>query len=47
MTVPDKRVRRSSEEVHRLILDAATSLFAAQGLAATSTRDIAAKAGVA
>ena len=42
-----RRARRSTTEVHRLILEAATDLFARQGVAATSTRDIARAADVA
>src|SRR5688500_18000139 len=41
------RPRRSSATVHKLILDAATSLFAEQGFVTTTTRDIARRAGVA
>jgi AcrR family transcriptional regulator len=41
------RVRRSSAEVRRLILDAAQGLFAANGFRGTSTREIAQTAGVA
>jgi AcrR family transcriptional regulator len=40
------RVRRSGEEVRSLILDAARSQFADFGYHGTTTRDIAAKAGV-
>jgi AcrR family transcriptional regulator len=39
--------RRRPDEVHRLILDSATALFSEHGLAGTSMRDIANKAGVA
>jgi AcrR family transcriptional regulator len=38
--------RRGPEEVRRLLLEAARSLFAARGYAGTSTRDIAVTAGV-
>jgi len=38
--------RRSPEEVHRLILDAARDLFATRGYAGTSMRDVAERAGV-
>jgi AcrR family transcriptional regulator len=38
--------RRGPDEVRRLLLDAARSLFAAKGYAGTPTRDIAVKAGV-
>src|SRR5437764_15254614 len=38
--------RRGPEEVRRLLLDAARSLFAAKGYAGASTRDIALTAGV-
>lgn len=38
--------RRGPEEVRRLLLEAARSLFAAKGYAGTSTRDIALTAGV-
>jgi AcrR family transcriptional regulator len=38
--------RRGPDEVRRLLLDAARSLFAAKGYAGTATRDIAVKAGV-
>jgi AcrR family transcriptional regulator len=41
------RVRRSSDEVRRLILDASQQLFAANGFRGTSTREIAETAGVA
>src|SRR5258706_15293189 len=41
------RVRRTSAEVRRLILDAAQALFAANGFRGTSTREIAQTAGVA
>jgi AcrR family transcriptional regulator len=40
------RARRSPREVDRLILDAARSLFASRGYAGTTTREIAARAGV-
>jgi AcrR family transcriptional regulator len=39
--------RRTTDEVRRLILDAAAELFGAQGYARTSHREIAAKAGTA
>jgi AcrR family transcriptional regulator len=38
--------RRAPDEVRRLLLEAARSLFAAKGYAGASTRDIALKAGV-
>jgi AcrR family transcriptional regulator len=38
--------RRAPDEVRRLLLEAARSLFAAKGFAGASTRDIALKAGV-
>jgi len=38
--------RRAPDEVRRLLLEAARSLFAARGYAGASTRDIALKAGV-
>ena len=38
--------RRAPEEVRRLLLESARSLFAAKGYAGASTRDIAVKAGV-
>ncbi|MGH9037909.1 MAG: TetR/AcrR family transcriptional regulator [Acidimicrobiia bacterium] len=38
--------RRSSAEVRRLLLEAAQELFAAKGYAATTTREIAERAGV-
>lgn len=40
------RSRRSRHEVHRLILDAARTLFSEKGYAGTSTREIAERAGV-
>jgi AcrR family transcriptional regulator len=40
------RTRRSPQELERLILDAARHLFAAQGYAGTTTREVAARAGV-
>jgi AcrR family transcriptional regulator len=40
------RVRRSPEEVDRLVCSAARSLFASSGYASTTTREIAARAGV-
>lgn len=42
-----RRVRRTSGEVRRLILEAAQGLFAANGFRGTSTREIAETAGVA
>lgn len=42
----EMRTRRSPQELERLILDAARHLFAAQGYAGTTTREIAARAGV-
>ncbi|MGV0050626.1 TetR/AcrR family transcriptional regulator [Mycobacterium colombiense] len=42
----DIRSRRSSEEVRKLILDAARKLFRSNGFDATSTREISAEAGV-
>jgi AcrR family transcriptional regulator len=45
-TVRSLRARRSADEVEQLILDAARGLFASQGYAGTSTREIAARAGV-
>ncbi|MGV0044976.1 TetR/AcrR family transcriptional regulator [Mycobacterium colombiense] len=44
--MPDIRSRRSSEEVRKLILDAARKLFHSNGFDATSTREISAEAGV-
>ena len=41
-----RRVRRSSDHVRGLMLDAARELFAEKGLAGTRTRDIAQRAGV-
>src|SRR5207247_1289908 len=41
-----RRLRRSSEEVRRLMLEAARELFAENGFAGTRTRDIAERAGV-
>ncbi|MGH7805141.1 MAG: TetR/AcrR family transcriptional regulator [Candidatus Binatia bacterium] len=41
------RSRRASSEVHGLILDAARTTFAEKGYARTTTREIAARAGVA
>src|SRR5438067_9232027 len=38
--------RRGPDEVRRLLLESARSLFAAKGYAGASTRDIAVKAGV-
>ncbi len=46
MAAPKVKKRRPSEEVHRLILEAARSLFAAKGYAGTSTREVAEQAGV-
>ncbi|MCA1845306.1 MAG: TetR/AcrR family transcriptional regulator, partial [Actinobacteria bacterium] len=46
MAAPNVKKRRPSEEVHRLILEAARSLFAAKGYAGTSTREVAELAGV-
>ena len=40
------RKRRPSEEVHRLILDAARTLFAEKGYEGASTREVAERAGV-
>lgn len=40
------RARRSPQEVERVILEAARTLFASQGYAATTTREIAGLAGV-
>lgn len=40
------RTRRTPQELERLILDAARHLFAEQGYAGTTTREIAARAGV-
>jgi AcrR family transcriptional regulator len=40
------RTRRSPQELERLILEAARDLFAAQGYAGTTTREVAARAGV-
>lgn len=45
-TAREVRTRRSPQELERLILDAARDLFAAQGYAGTTTREIAARAGV-
>jgi AcrR family transcriptional regulator len=44
---PKTRTRRSSEQVKALVLIAARDLFAEQGFAATTTREIADRAGVA
>src|SRR3546814_16296963 len=38
--------RRSSDEIHRLLLEAASELFAEKGYAATTTREIGVRAGV-
>lgn len=43
---PARRPRRSSAEVRELILGAAAELFAEKGFAATTTREIAERAGV-
>jgi AcrR family transcriptional regulator len=43
---PSTRTRRSTDEVRRLILDAARELFGLHGYQGTSTREIAARAGV-
>jgi AcrR family transcriptional regulator len=45
-SVRQVRARRSTDEVERLVCDAARSLFAANGYAGTTTRDIAGLAGV-
>jgi AcrR family transcriptional regulator len=45
-TTPARRPRRSSAEVRELILSAAAELFAEQGFAATTTREIAERAEV-
>ena len=45
--VAEIRTRRPSAEVHSLILEAARSSFAEKGYARTTTREIAARAGVA
>lgn len=47
MVVAVPRTRRSTAEVRRLILDAATAVFERKGYAQTTTDDIAAEAGVA
>jgi AcrR family transcriptional regulator len=44
---PARRPRRSTEEVRERLLDASRELFLANGYEATSTKQIAAKAGVA
>lgn len=44
--VRDVRTRRSPQQLERLILDAARDLFAAQGYAGTTTREVASRAGV-
>jgi AcrR family transcriptional regulator len=44
---PARRPRRSAEEVRPLLLNAARDLFLTKGYHATTTRDIAARAGVA
>ncbi len=41
-----KARRRTPDEIHQLLLDAASALFAEQGYAATTTREIATAAGV-
>jgi AcrR family transcriptional regulator len=41
-----RRSRRPSAEVHDLLLDSARQLFAANGYAGTTTKDIASRAGV-
>ena len=46
MAAPNAKKRRPSEEVHRLILEAARALFAAKGYEGTSTREVAEVAGV-
>lgn len=50
MTIPamdsGSRRRRSSQEVHELLLSAARQIFAARGYAHSSTREIAERAGV-
>ena len=46
MAAPNAKKRRPSEEVHRLILEAARALFAAKGFEGTSTREVAELAGV-
>jgi len=43
---PTKVRRRTPDEIHLLLLDAASPLFAEQGYAATTTREIATAAGV-
>ncbi|MFJ9390492.1 TetR/AcrR family transcriptional regulator [Nocardioides sp. NPDC101246] len=43
---PPRRQRRSSDEVRRLILEAAVQLFGDKGFAATTTREIAERAQV-
>jgi AcrR family transcriptional regulator len=43
---PSVRTRRPTGEVHRLILEAARSLFASKGYAGTTTREVAELAGV-
>jgi AcrR family transcriptional regulator len=45
-TSPAARSRRSGEEIRKLVLDAARELFAEQGYGGTTTREIAAAAGV-
>src|SRR5258708_3485290 len=44
---PTPRTRRSTAEVQRLILEAATGVFGRKGYGQTTTDDIAAEAGVA
>lgn len=46
-TQPAERLRRPSGEIQALILDAARDLFQAKGYGATTTKEIAARAGVA
>lgn len=44
--VPVRSRRRTPDEIHALLLDAASALFADKGYAATTTREIATAAGV-
>src|SRR5947199_10711285 len=47
MSSPPKRKRRSSADVRDLLVEAARELFIAEGYEATTTRQIAERAGVA